>query len=330
MPRLCNPAFPTLPGWREESREDEGNCRIAGRRIEKSSKLGCLLVVAVLLQACTSTRGGSDSRSLLAASARMSDDRFLALATDELTKRCMERKGFPFNTVSLNELPPESGSDQWGIDDVSVAREHGYGLSEKDFWENWVDPNQGYLSSLSPEERERWELAFSGRWENRIRLRLPDGAEFSMPGEGCNAEADQQVYGDLRKYLELRVAMMQIAPEANQRVAADPSYTSALAVWSECMKDKGYRFEQRADAIAAAQALYDSPAVSAADAKSGEIRVAVSDARCAARAGVVRIARQLERGYTRELLGEREGQYAAWRELQEQAVARAKRLLAQR
>ncbi|MGH2682717.1 MAG: hypothetical protein ACRDIX_05740 [Actinomycetota bacterium] len=253
----------------------------------------------------------------------------MAFATDELTKRCMEQKGFPFNTVSPNELPPESQNDQWGIDDVSVAREHGYGLSEKDFWENWVDPNYGYLSSLSPDDRARWELAFSGRWENRIRLRLPNGAEFSMPGEGCNAGADRQVYGDLRKYLELRVAMMQIAPEVDQRVAADPRYTSALSVWRKCMRENGYRFEQRADAIAAAQAFYDSPGKTAADARSGEISIAVSDARCAARAGVVRIAKQLERRYTRVLLGEREGQYAAWRELQEQAVARAKRLLAQ-
>ena len=80
---------------------------------------------------------------------------------------------------------------------------------------------------------------------------------------------------------------MRIAPEVDQMVAADPRYTSALSAWRKCMTDKHYRFDQRADAIAAAQALYDSPVATPPEAKSGEISIAVADARCAARAGVV-------------------------------------------
>jgi hypothetical protein len=65
-----------------------------------------------------------------------------------------------------------------------------------------------------------------------------------------------------------------------------------------------------------------------ADAKSGEITIAVADAGCAEASEVVRTAEKLERAYTNELLREKKGQYIAWRELQAQALARAKRLLA--
>lgn len=254
------------------------------------------------------------------------DEDFLLLAEDELVRRCMEKAGFQFRSSPPDQISADpEGKYQWGRDDVSAAQDQGYGLSRQGMDEE-ADPNLEYLESLTPTERERWDLAFSGHWENRITFKLPNGTEFSISGDGCLAEARRQIYGDLRKYMQLNVALMQIAPDVDRLVAADPAYNEALASWRRCMNEKGYDFENPGDAVGAAAALYESE-LDPASAKAGEVRIAVADAQCGVESGVVRVATRLEEKYTAQILSEREGQVIAFREFQAEAVARAKRLL---
>ena len=157
-----------------------------------------LVAVGLVATACA---GGGPAEDLLRDSGTRSDQDFLLLAEDELTKRCMERAGFRFITVPPDQLPVEPKNYQWGRDDVEVARKRGYGLSEKDPFQGFLDPNAEYKKSLSRSERERYGVTLSGHWENRIEFTLPDGTTFSISGDGCVAEARKKIYGDLRRYM---------------------------------------------------------------------------------------------------------------------------------
>ncbi|MGI8407583.1 MAG: hypothetical protein ACR2L3_03645 [Actinomycetota bacterium] len=251
---------------------------------------------------------------------------FLILAENELIKRCMERAGFQFITVPPEQLVPSAPGSQWGRDDVGFAKHRGYELAASKSGDVVVDPNAAYVASLSREEARQFTIAYSGTDKDRLSISLDNGTVFSINGEGCLADARRRLYGDLPAYFELSVATMQIEPEVDRRVAADPAYVDALRQWQECIHNEGYGFATPADAFAAASALYEESPIPS-DAKVMETRIAVADAQCGVESRLARVGQSLESRYQKEIRAANEGEVIAALQLQAEAVERAKGIL---
>lgn len=257
--------------------------------------------------------------------------RFIDMAQESLVQVCMEKAGFKY----WPEPPPSSYKpgykhSQWGNDDVRYAQAHGYGIldgtGQSSSYDPKADPNSRYYSSLSGPEQKQYDLVMDGPQSQRLSLRAPSGAEFSIPGRGCLANAWKEIYGSLETYFRLSVAGNQIEPQADKLVVADPAYVKAEAAWQQCMRSKNYNFQDAGDAYdAAEEAVRD--AANKVSGKAAEVKIAVADAECGQQSRIVQTGNELLQKYWKQVEAKESGTVLAMQELQNKAVARAERIL---
>ena len=304
-----------------------------------------LVVVALAAGACTGV--GSSRAEGGTGTSSAEDQRFLALAEEELVKRCIELAGFKYVTY-----PPPSApqSYQWGRDDVEAARTGGYGLKADNgpilitddgstgassstgggSANNSAprDPNIKYMQSLPKDEQQRYWTTLMGNTEGPlVSTTFPNGGAYGVPTSGCISEARKRLYGSLQSYVQLTVGGMQIETGADKLVAADPTYVRASVAWQQCMKGKGYDFADIGAAYSAALAARRA-APDPAAAKAAEIKIAVADAQCGRQSGIRRIGDALDTKYQEQLRAQNQGAVLAEAEATAEAVARAKQILA--
>lgn len=147
----------------------------------------------------------------------------------ELIAECMAKEGFEV----ISAYPPVDNIAEFGAprDDIDYAREYGFGISttfgDTDLLasaDEWIDPNQAIIESLSESERAAYFDALEGT------------GEF----DGCIGEADKQVFG--------RETLSEIYEKTDlesifDRLAADPRIADIEAEWSKCMAEQGYQYE---------------------------------------------------------------------------------------
>lgn len=147
----------------------------------------------------------------------------------ELVAECMAREGFEV----ISAYPPVDNITEFGAprDDIEYAREYGFGISttfgDTDLLaspDEWTDPNQAIIESLSESERDAYFSALEGT------------GEF----DGCLGAADKQVFG--------RETLSEIYERTDlesifDRLATDPRIADIEAEWSVCMAEEGYQYE---------------------------------------------------------------------------------------
>jgi hypothetical protein len=237
-----------------------------------------LLVLALLVAACGGGGGGAEpqaSEDSTPGEETLSD--FFGWANDdpeaaeaeyreqenriqESIRQCMAEAGFEYQPA----LPPEGsfGFVEEEFDEEEWVRTQGFGITT---WygnedsmtettmvgEEWVDPNQEMLESMSESESQAWYEALYGTEEEQAEDMVTEvdpetGEEYQVSygfGAGCSGEAYEAEHGDQQAGEEL---WMELNPEMEamyERVQADPRIVELDAEWSACMAEAGYEYE---------------------------------------------------------------------------------------
>lgn len=162
-------------------------------------------------------------------------------AEGRLIQRCMERQGFEYWVARPLSAEERRGSG-YVLDDVAWAREHGYGgrIHRKSMERKKNDPNIAYSDGLSRADLRRYGLALEGdRSRAVLTAELPAGGSIQMPAQGCRAEAQRTLYGDLGTWFRVGKIAMNLTPLYVPKLTGDKRFTAAVEAWSACMREAG-------------------------------------------------------------------------------------------
>jgi len=283
------------------------------------------------------------------------DARFLLVAQQTLIARCMEERGFLYIIPHILEDSFDQPQPRWSTVDPEVASQTGYGLHNAEVAEappsgentsdggegdtpsfegdvppgqDTGDPQGDYLNTLSPERQREWTAALTGTEENAIVVSGAGegGGDAFMFTDGCVASVEETLYGDLMALLESDLLIQSLRSEQSERVYADSQFAEAQDAWFRCMRGEGFDLEDFGGGYDLAQAAYKEMPLE--EARVFEIDLAMIDAACVEESGVNRIYITLLGQADEYIETEYAGVLLGLRELQEEAVRRAKQLLA--
>lgn len=292
-----------------ERNSTRGHPSTGRRRISVSLSATALLVVALPLTALSlSFRGGPESGDRTSAAPGTSgamppeitvaQERELERAEAVLTRRCLERHGFP-----VPPLAGESGAEPvpgdrdfpYVVDDPGWARRHGYGsdIAMLRSRASRSGADQEYFRSLTPSGQAALTAALNGNGptDPGPTVRLPGGATVGHSNRGCTAAAQRQLYGDFDTWFRARAVVNSLDAVRRGRVLGDSRFGAAVERWARCMRREGHRY---ASPGAARAAFLDAPAPRP---RRLEIRTATAEASCARRTGLAEVARDLDGRY---------------------------------
>lgn len=217
-----------------------------------------ILLVTLALASCTTSRHIAMTRapqpspavSFPARAAKVpyrdltdAQTRRLHDAEQVLIKQCMKGRGLHYWPEPLNPIPDDK-QFPYVLTDPRWADKHGYGEDIVVTREriNVVDPNQIYFQSLSAERRQYALASFNGTTTD-IQVHLPRGGVIARSSGGCMAEAEQDLYGDVRNYYTTTVLYQALTTERQNDVLSDARWLTALPRWASCMRRAGYNYD---------------------------------------------------------------------------------------
>jgi hypothetical protein len=207
----------------------------------------------------------------------------LDLVTDArriLMQRCMAEFGY---TVEIERTtpsaygPPTSSERRYGITDLALAREHGYGLGER-------DPSR-QAQPERPELTADQQTVLFGRGRSEVGgKRVPD--------RGCAGAAGRELQRD--------AAGADLSLPQNTWVTTfeesrgDSRVSAAIGAWSRCMERQGHHYP---DPLAAA-----SDPVAGGEVTDAQRALAVADIGCKAEVNLVGVWSTVEAAYQRRAI----------------------------
>ncbi|GII72316.1 hypothetical protein Sme01_47920 [Sphaerisporangium melleum] len=241
-----------------------------------------------------------------------------------LTRSCMASHGFKMWTFPRRPIP-EDRDFPYVIDDVRWASRHGYGrdIQARRDQLRTSDPNRRYFDDLPPEQQRRALDALHGsRSARRLEVTAPNGLTVGRIDDGCVAQAQKDLYGDLNVWFRVTTVTDALNGIRQRQVIADADFTGAAKRWSTCMRKKGFDY---ADPYEARTAFL---APGKATPKEGEIRAAVAEAGCATSSGLSATARSLDQKYGERLRRAYSGEERTRLRLELDGLARARSVVA--
>jgi hypothetical protein len=172
------------------------------------------------------------------------EQRRLQLQIEEQTAECMRDLGYEYQPVDYSAMSnPED--ELMMTDPKAFGEKYGYGIMRNyELYESgeapppdqgYVDPNQEYVNSLSPEEQTAYYEALYG--SGMMAEATPVGETVPPPTPeqmGCNGRASADVYGDNpADDPEVQEAL----GEYYTNLENDPRLDDANRLWAECMGD---------------------------------------------------------------------------------------------
>lgn len=218
-------------------------------------------------------------------------------AEQVLIQRCMRGKGFAYWPIKSPD-PAELRSFGYVIDDVAWAGRHGYGgeFDRAAEAEQRDNPNRTYLEGLPSARRPAFDTALWGsRGDEVLSVRLPTGPTLNTATTGCQAEAQQDLYGDLGRWFRASAVADNLIGVYAGRIERDPRLRRAERAWSRCMRRSGYDYANPGAIRAALPRLRAGKTAGASDAL--DRRLAVAEATCARSSPLANVARKLEHEY---------------------------------
>lgn len=250
-----------------------------------ATRLVPLVIIATMgLTACTGSGGGGDlswedsplSRYLSAAYggdlSQEEQERKMAerqKQVEELVAECMTEEGFEYTPVDQRGGMSFSSGDEWKPDDREWVAQYGYGAVD---WpgreemesavpdDEFVDPNQDYVESLSESERQAYQETLWGAavMEEQTEEQTEEGGtyEYRWEDHGCQGKAQHETDSETNvwereEFADLQKAINQLYNE----LGSHPDLAELDAKWASCMADAGYDgFSKQQDAQ---QSVYD-------------------------------------------------------------------------
>ncbi|MGW6409071.1 hypothetical protein ACWF95_18105 [Streptomyces vinaceus] len=251
------------------------------------------------------------------------DTRLLERAEQILISRCMDGRGFPY---AVTEAPEAARSFPYGVDDVEWARTHGYGGRDERAAARAreADPNQRYFRGLSASGRAAARTALMGSAPVGLSATAPTGMTITASPEGCIADAERTLYGDLATWFRVKVVTMNLRPVRETRVHEDRQYAEAVGQWAACMLAAGRPYAGPEDSRRAAARFGEEKPPAEADAAEAEL--AVVEATCASGTPLARVSKALDHTYGERLRAQHQEEIALRWRLQDGALPTARQV----
>ncbi|WP_449282321.1 hypothetical protein [Leucobacter sp.] len=182
--------------------------------------------------------------------------------TEELVAECMSEEGFEYvPDVQNGGTVYSSESDEIDWNSEEFVEQYGYGIVNwpgmddmpEDTGEEYVDPNQDYVESLSESEQQAYYEALNGPGptdEEIAAMEDEDGGyEWDWTTSGCYGSAQHQVQtesnGGMAAYEDPEFAeLFEATNELYEATWSDESQNDDVIAlnreWAECMADAGY------------------------------------------------------------------------------------------
>lgn len=166
-----------------------------------------------------------------------------SMKVEEAVAACMAEEGFDYTPVDQSQgiVEMDDLDVEWGTPEF--AEQYGYGITT-DPWgssevthepDEWFDPNQEYVESMSQAEQEAYYAAL---WGNPVYDDEGE-TEYDWREHGCQGKAQHEVYegGEATEdYADLEDEMTALW----EQVETDPRRGEIDADWAACMADAGY------------------------------------------------------------------------------------------
>lgn len=178
---------------------------------------------------------------------------------EEIIAECMAEEGFDYTPVDYTQgmgasMPVDDDGieEEWGT--LEFARKWGYGATTNPWGEmepepiepgeEWIDPNQEYVESMSESEQAAYYTALYGEQWNMEWTEEMESEEYvwDWTTAGCSGRAQHEIYGDSMgvsddgEFADLE-AEMQLMWES---ISSDPRLAEVAAEWATCMAGAGY------------------------------------------------------------------------------------------
>ena len=174
------------------------------------------------------------------------------MRVEEIVAECMAEQGFEYIPVDYSQqgftMTSEDLDVEWGSREF--AEKYGYGATT-DPWGNeaamaeppdqeWVDPNQDYVMSMSETEQAAYYSALYGDQD------YPEEGEedewvYDWTTAGCQGRAQHEVYESAPGLDdETYQALMEEMNTMWEGIMSDPRLTELNALWATCMSEAGH------------------------------------------------------------------------------------------
>jgi hypothetical protein len=197
----------------------------------------------------------------------------LVRAENELTRRCMNIRGFEYMPHT------EPGSSQDGDDsewrpDLQIRRQIGYGLRP-------TPPSpQPAAPSPPPSRQAAYSRALLGDPNKHVTLDLPSGQQFTLLATGCIAESRVELFGSVIEAGRIFYLPQDAYVTMHRGIVDDPELRRVTTRWAACMSERGHRFASPGAARSSVAAAYRTAGDSRAM-RQLERRIALADGECA-------------------------------------------------
>lgn len=167
---------------------------------------------------------------------------------EELVAECMTEEGFEYSpNVSSTGMMVSDSDGQWEPEKREWVEKYGYGMVTSPFSEEqgdptedeYVDPNQDYVESLSESEQTAFYEVLYGPSPTEEEMSEDGSYEYNWETAGCQGWAQHEVDGDdvwqSDEFADLRTKMEELWTSSQE----SPELAELNAEWATCMADAG-------------------------------------------------------------------------------------------
>lgn len=233
------------------------------------------------------------------------EDRLLWLAEEEIVRACMQERGVTYQPNPTEDKPgPDTEHPRARMGDVE----------RRGFLEALRGPA---ISPADPRVRNQVES-----------VALPGGGAAYWYRDSCLAQARHQLYGTDYEHNELGYSQAMLRNELRASADRDADYKDRLGAWHGCMLARGFAEERPAAAADRLMREYREGKLSAAQLHAQEVSIATADAECDQQSDIEPARRAAEAQAEQLLLAQNGEQVMAMKRSRDEALERAKSLLA--
>lgn len=183
---------------------------------------------------------------------------------EELVAKCMAKEAFEYTPNAQNggrvfTSSEDDDGPEWGS--LKFAETYGYGMvdwpgkeemeNQGNSGEDYVDPNQKYVESLSESEQQAYQEALWGPPQEESEVNEDGSYEYDWKTAGCQGAAQNEVqpqgqsYYDDPEFEELNQKMQEVWSEAygdGENPSTNEDIVKLDRKWAECITEAGYDY----------------------------------------------------------------------------------------
>jgi len=245
--------------------------------VTKASVAKAAMVGALLLSACGGGEGADSEAAELTftdspisralgvdfSNQSGSQDQFAeqTRVAEEQIVECMAAEGFDYVAQTQSfEAVNDPFEEAMQLEPREFAEQHGWGVATLSGFDQafavgqeFTDPNQDYVGSLSDSERDAYFAVLHGAqpdidFENSTEDEINEAFENFEP-TGCNSIAYEQIFSGENSVFGIYDELSDVFEDMWDKVTSDPRVVEFNTNWQTCIGESGYDYSSQEDAM---------------------------------------------------------------------------------